>query len=449
MVGVPRSSSCRECLQRRVKCDRALPECRRCQGRGVRCPGYRRALKFCNRTTDGDFTDAKQFDNIQKAKQSLAVTLSRPTIDGSRAPNLACKALDAQAKEVFEYVVMTTFPLTFLHFAPRLEPNWVDFIRHHQAAQTEPIEKAMRCLNLWYMGVKNHDTAIANQSRYAYGDALRCLARWVGHPRTRTSEITLAAAIMVAVFEMLDPITPHSWLIHSHGVAGLIRLRGARVHSSGFGRTMFITIRSFLLVDAFVRREPSFLGEPEWRDANQEATVVERRNGKESWMSKIVEQVFNEISMGPALLSQTSALITEGFADISRDDLVSRINTSRGILRNLQLQLSSATSEGKGDMTNKSDHTRDIAKHSLQGISSGIALLEQLLVLIEADKKRGCDRISSAEAWGGSPLVPSGTMEGPFSGADRPLDWLDQISMSMGTLAITNNNQDRVVELGD
>ncbi|KAL4964337.1 Zn(II)2Cys6 transcription factor domain-containing protein [Aspergillus stella-maris] len=444
MVGVPRSTSCRECLQRRVKCDRALPECRRCQVRGVRCPGYRRALKFYNRTTDGDFTDAKQFDNLQKAKNasSLVLAASRRSIDGSRVPSLACKAFDTQGKEVFEYVVMTTFPVTFLHFAPRLEPNWVDFIKHHQAAKTEPIEKGMRCLNLWYMGVKNNDATIADRSRYAYGDALRCLARWVGNPRTRTSEITLAAAIMIAVFEMLDPVTPHSWLIHSRGIAGLIRLRGAKVHSSGFGRTMFITIRSFLLVDAFVRREPSFLGEPEWRDANQEATIVERRNGKESWMSKIVERVFNEISMGPALLSQTSGLMSGDSAHVLRDDLVSRINASRGILRNLQLQVSSVS--GK-ENAGKDDHTRAVAKHCLQGIFSGIALLEQLLVLIEADKKR-CDR--GAEAWGGS-TVPSGTMEGPFSGENRPLDWLDQISMSMGTLAISNNNQDRVVELGD
>ncbi|KAL4947413.1 hypothetical protein BDW69DRAFT_190222 [Aspergillus filifer] len=427
-----------------MQCDRLLPECRRCQVRGVRCPGYRRALKFCNRTTDSDFTDAKQFDKLQKAKNASALALAapRPTIDESRVPNLACKAFDTQGKEVFEYVVMTTFPVTFLHFAPRLEPNWVDFVKHHQAAKTEPIEKGMRCLNLWYMGVRNNDAAIAERSRHAYGDALRCLARWVGNPRTRTSEITLAAAIMIAVFEMLDPVTPHSWLIHSRGIAGLIRLRGARVHSSGFGRTMFITIRSFLLVDAFVRREPSFLGERDWREANQEATVVECRNGKESWTSKIVEQVFNEISMGPALLSQTSALTTGDSSGVSRGDLVSRINASRGILRNLLLQISSISGE---ENAGKDGQTRAVAKHCLQGISSGIALLEQLLVLIEADKKR-CD--CGAKAWGGS-TVPSGTMEGPFSGNDRPLDWLDQISMSMGTLAISNNNQDCVVDLGD
>ncbi|KAL4931373.1 Zn(II)2Cys6 transcription factor domain-containing protein [Aspergillus undulatus] len=451
MVGVPRSSSCRECLQRRVKCDRALPECRRCQVRGVRCPGYHRAFKFYNRTTDGDFTDARAFDSRQKSRET-DLMLSRPSIDGSRVPNLARIALDIQAKEVFENVVMTTFPLTFLHFKPCLEPNWIDFIRHHQAAQTEPIEKAMRCVNLWYMGVKNRDPKTADLSRYAYGDALRCLARYVGNARTRTSDITLAAAIMIAVFEMLDPITPHSWLTHSRGIAGLIRERGARVHSSGFGRTMFVTIRSFLLADAFVRLEPSYLAEPEWRFV---ATVAKHRAGKGSWIEKIVELVFNEISLGPGLLSQTTALITEGSVDVSRDDLTSRIRTSRGILRNLQQQLVSATREKLEETGKKTasepDHFRGVARHCLQGTCSGVALLDQLLVLLEADKKRESDCISGTEAWGAHPTpVPSGsTIEGPFSGDDRPLDWLDQISMSMGTLALSKNSRGRVSELGD
>ncbi|KAL3455611.1 hypothetical protein BJX64DRAFT_281952 [Aspergillus heterothallicus] len=456
MVGVPRSTSCRECLQRRVKCDRGRPECRRCQTRGIRCPGYRRVLKFYNRTTgEGHFTDAREHEKRQAAQRNsdaarALALIHRPSIDEHLAPNLAGKALDHQTKEVFEYVVQATFPLTFATFAPRLEPNWLDFIRYHQAAQTEPIERAVRLLNTWYLGVKNKDLAVIEESRFIYGGALRLLAAMVANPVTRASDITAATAVMLSVFEMLDPVTPHSWLIHSKGLAQLFQLRGARIHSSGFPRTIFITFRSFLLVDAFVRREPSFLEQEDWRAANQEATAHEDRAGKGSWIGKVVEQTFNEIALGPGLLCQTTALIKNGDGSgVSRDDLTARIQQSRVILRNLQRQLALISGRDVGlvkeleipnDVAGAGEDTQNIASRCLQGLCSGLALLEQLTVLLEADKKRSSEGRASEFAWGGQVLETSETIEGPFSADDRPLDWLDQISMSMGTLAISNSS---------
>ncbi len=417
-------------------------------------------LKFYNRTpSTSDFVDARAFENPDKANPPSSTSLvrarSRPRasipIDSSLVPDLTRKALDLQAKEVFEYVIMTTFPLTFTHFAPRLDPNWLEFIRHHQLAQTEPVERAIRVLNLWYLGVKHDDASIIDHSRYAYGGALRSLARLIGNPKTRTADVTLATAIMLAVFEMLDPLTPHSWLVHSGGIGGLIKLRGARVHADGFARTMLVTIRSFLLADAFVRREPSFLGGDDWRVANEEASALEFRAGKGSWIGRVLDLVFNEISMGPGLWADATAVIAgkKDADDVSREELIERIKRSREIQRNLQRQLASASGEGEMSQMEekKSDpggrreveHVRAVVGRCLQGLSAGIALLDQLLVLLEADKRRiGVDgRIEEVGAWGRVP-VPNATIEGPFAGVDRPLDWLDQISMSMGTLAISN-----------
>ncbi|CEL11339.1 hypothetical protein ASPCAL14442 [Aspergillus calidoustus] len=454
MVGVPRSSGCVECLQRRVKCDRTRPDCHRCQTRGIQCPGYRRALKFYNRTTGkDDFTDARDYSKKQgtqentDAARALAL-ISRPSFDDTLCPSLAGKALDHQTKEVFEYVVHATFPLTFATFAPRLEPNWIQFIKYHQAAQTKPIERALRCLTTWYLGAKYKDPVAIDASRYVYGGGIRCLAGLVANPKTRTSDITMATAVMLSVFEMLDPLTPHSWLIHSRGIGSLFQLRGARIHSSGFPRTMFITIRSFLLADAFIRQEPSFLEQHDWRTANHEANVHDDRNGKGSWVSKLVEQAFNEISLGPGLLSHTSALIKHGEADLSSHELTSRIQHSRDILRNLQRQFASVSGE---DLKLKevdsscavpglrSEDVYATATVCLQGICAGLALYDQLLVLLEAHKNRSGQGRSFELPWGGEIPKTSQFIEGPFSGDDRPMNWLDQISMSMGTFAISTS----------
>ncbi|KAL3478290.1 hypothetical protein BJX99DRAFT_256615 [Aspergillus californicus] len=449
MVGVPRSTSCRECRQRRVKCDRTRPECHRCQTRGITCPGYHKALKFYNHTTDqGDFTDAREFDKTRNPRKypdassysALAIARARPTMDEHVVPNLVGKAVDRQLRQVWGYVVMTTFPLTFRTFAPRIEPNWVDFIRHHQAAQTAPIEKGMRCLSTWYLGVMNKDKRTIESSRAIYGDGLRCLAGLLSNPRTRGSDITLATAIMLSVFEMLDTVTPHSWLVHSRGIGQLFQLRGAHMHSTGFPRTMFITIRSFFLADAFVRQEPSFLEEPEWRTASRDSTAYERRVGTGSWIGEIVEQIFSEISLGPGFLSRTTAFITTGFVEgVSRDDLISSIQHSRDTLLTLHRQLTLKGLEVEASKGKKKasmiDDDQIIAERCLQGLCSGLALLDQLLVLLAADRKRQPG--IPGNTWG-QVAVPSAIVEGPFSGDDRPLDWLDQISMSMGTLAISN-----------
>jgi hypothetical protein len=85
------------------------------------------------------------------------------------------------------------------------------------------------------------------------------------------------------------------------------------------------------------------------------------------------------------------------------------------------------------------ENVQETAGRCLQGLCSGLALLDQLLVLLEADKKRAGQGRVSEIAWGEEIPTTSETIEGPFSAPDRPLDWLDQISMSMGTLAISNS----------
>ncbi|KAL3447263.1 hypothetical protein BJX65DRAFT_295893 [Aspergillus insuetus] len=46
MPGVPSNKSCERCKKRHLKCDEGRPQCQRCVGAGVECPGYVQTRKF-------------------------------------------------------------------------------------------------------------------------------------------------------------------------------------------------------------------------------------------------------------------------------------------------------------------------------------------------------------------------------------------------------------------
>ncbi|PTU23698.1 hypothetical protein P175DRAFT_0553010 [Aspergillus ochraceoroseus IBT 24754] len=83
------------------------------------------------------------------------------------------------------------------------------------------------------------------------------------------------------------------------------------------------------------------------------------------------------------------------------------------------------------------DVVQSFAKPCLQGIVSGLAALDQLLVLLKADKTRALEDqhggIAETLGVAGQAPVVEARLEDRFTENDQPMDWMDQIAMSMGT----------------
>lgn len=63
---------CRECSRRRIKCDKSVPECKKCQKKGIQCTGIGRHIRFVNGLIK------KEKPGRQKiADESLAEKLSK------------------------------------------------------------------------------------------------------------------------------------------------------------------------------------------------------------------------------------------------------------------------------------------------------------------------------------------------------------------------------------
>ncbi|KAF9891046.1 hypothetical protein FE257_004981 [Aspergillus nanangensis] len=443
MVGVPHSNGCRACIQRHIKCDQTRPECRHCQTRAIRCPGYRRILRFYHFTPrEDEFTDASALEN----------SVARPTMDEAVAPNLIFEALDIQLKENFVSMIDVTFPVTYATFCRRVNPNWVSFVHHHSKAQPIALTLSFRCLSTWYLAVRHQDQEKIHASRHMYNRALRCLADLLRHPTTITSDSTLACAILLGVYEMWDGISATSWVIHARGIKTLFQLRGPEAHLDGFGRTLFTTYRSFLVVDAFQHNETCFLADPDWREMTSHALGVEERDGKGSCLGDVTENLFNEIILCPGFHKQTRDLISHGGSESSRDTLISEMRRSQSVLRRLHHELilvqndpdkaQPSPNRGEVEAPFPAHFVPPITRFNLKGVDSALALLHQLLALLDADRRRTSSLHEGYSAgvenpWGAVALRLPGPIEDDGKVGKKPHDWLDHIAMTMGVLSIT------------
>jgi hypothetical protein len=378
-------------------------------------------------------------------------------MDGKLAPSLASAATDTQMKEVFQYFVMVSFPGLFSAWRNRVQLNWLDFVRHHLDASSQALIWSLRSLSVWHLGRAHNDQEKMLASRHLYGRGLQHLIYSLRNPRTATSSLTLMAAIHLGIYEMLDGLGDKSWLTHSRGIGKLFRLRGPEAHRDGFGRTLLVAYRSFLVADALVTQEPCFLEEPQWRAVLHDTIAFERSAGKSCPLSEIVDLAFNEIVLCPGLFVQTRDFVSQTGvkSEIQRESLVAQITRCRDRLVEFQGEMEPLIIKYNKNKVIKCEEDakspiptefgRKVAEFASRGTRSAIAVLNQLLVLIEADKNRsslGTKSHCPSSIW----KLPEANMASSVSQGkqliaydaheDDSPDRLDQLALSMGMLAI-------------
>ncbi|RAQ73640.1 C6 zinc finger domain protein [Aspergillus flavus] len=464
MVAVPYSKGCRTCIQRRVKCDETRPNCRRCELRGIQCPGYRKPLTFVvstpsdSRTTAGPtYRSATRSAQSQKSNTSRSITkrggYSHNTVDELIVPSLVEKPLAAQGVETLGFFIDATVPGLYYMYSTRLSVNWMNFARRHVESTLDPFIWSLRCLGTLHLGMKHQDQDTIASSRSMYSRGLQGLHSLLRRPRFVRSDMTLAIAVMLGIYEMMDPITPQSWLTHSSGIATLIRLRGPNVHRGGFGRTLLISFKSFIVADALIRGEACFLAEPAWQLALTDTLAAESGNGKGSQLCDLVELIFAEITKCPGLYARACAIIKNNETDHSMfERLRQEATRSKRRLQYLKDQLESVVpvsldSEALRDKpdliglipVSVAQKSRTFAGH---GAQSALALLDQVIVITESDHHRlfTDSTMTTLPVWDVLPAPANCvTMDKEETLANRLPAWPDQLALSMGMLAVKDN----------
>ncbi|KAE8409789.1 hypothetical protein BDV37DRAFT_267467 [Aspergillus pseudonomiae] len=352
MTGASNSKGCRMCVNRRIKCDETRPQCLRCIKRGCECPGYDRHFKFRDQTQALQQRyrreppgPSRTPPRVQKQKQARPTELSELIIDEVFAPGLTFAALDIQTKERFNDFLDYYFP-AYSIWSSRLEVDWMDFVRQQGLTCPQALIWAIRALNTFHMGVVRGNKGVIACGRHMYGRGIKHLAYILQTPAALTDE-TLAAAILLGAYEMLDESCKNSWVLHCGGVRHLMCARGPAAHKHGIGRTLLFCFRNFLAKEAFRQGESCFLENPEWSLTVNESSSTENEGNEYDLVDHAVLFIFNEIVRCPGYYAATRAIIQsqENTKPAAIGQLIGRMTGTKARLTRLRARIVLASKE--------------------------------------------------------------------------------------------------------
>jgi hypothetical protein len=318
-------------------------------------------------------------------------------MDEDIVPSLVAGVLGQRQREGFCAFVDDVFPGIFYGYVDLVDVNWFDIARN-QPQTGKSLDWALRSIGTWQLAKAHNDAQQLLASREMYGRTLQHLIQAIRNPSVVCADATLAAAILVGIYEMINATEQKAWLTHSRGISHLFRLRGPRAHISGIGRTLLLSFRGFLVFEALTRSETCFLDAEEWRSILPEALEDEERRDKSSPLSVLIEYAFNEIARCPGFLVKSKDLVACPYATpTERECLIREIETSQNTLLGLESQMLAGirAKQASSDACSRSffgvmsDPRADmLAKFSHEGIHAGIAMLQQLLVVLVSDRNR-------------------------------------------------------------
>ncbi|KAK4062584.1 transcriptional regulator family: Fungal Specific TF [Trichoderma aggressivum f. europaeum] len=275
MVGVPRSSGCQLCRQRRVKCDEARPECGNCRKYGTGCPGYERAIKFVSgkhtirskgsrplQTSNQKTTGAASSEASPSTTSTLSAAATTPESIGggggtsgtTAAAAVVATSLVASLQPNRALFIGTLMDMAQTRLASKDVSTFLGFfgrLKFDEFGTAAALDGAICSLSLHLMGKELADDSLVARSRTVYGWSLGALQVTLRHPtKWKTSE-TFCSAVLLCFFELFaGTSSPETWLQHAQGIATLMEQRGPAAHAQGNDAAILFSFRGIL---------------PEWR----------------------------------------------------------------------------------------------------------------------------------------------------------------------------------------
>ncbi|KAJ0415793.1 hypothetical protein BJY00DRAFT_251795 [Aspergillus carlsbadensis] len=382
MVGVPRSKGCLQCLKRRVKCDETRPGCLRCLTYGSTCPGYNRGLKFHNQTS----AVAQRHGG------------GHTPMDEAFAPTLAQRTVDMQTQESFAGWMKYHFPIYAASFNCRVDVDWMDFIRGQWSTFPQALVWAVRALTTLHRGATQRDEQAIMCARHMYGRGIRHLASLLTTSAALSDE-TLAAAILLGGYEVLDGSSEWSWIAHCRGISHLFCARGPAAQRRGIGRTLLLCWRPYIVADAFIHAVPCFLGGSEWASIlmSEEVARDEEQQHKGSLLGQTMDYAFTEAAKCPGYLAAAKHLVSSNTESGSTkvENLMEHMLFSRENLVQYNKMLETNQPPQSFIGVIPKIYAGTLVQQSRDGINFAIALIDQLMAILRSHLARRTNTVTS------------------------------------------------------
>ncbi|KAK0392963.1 hypothetical protein NLU13_2457 [Sarocladium strictum] len=273
MVGVPRSSGCRLCVQRRVKCDQSKPWCQNCARYGAPCPGYNHGYKFVSnkhhirpRQRRGHVVQQPgSKPTSPRPSTPYGRELARspsPTVAAHGRSRLPIPLREPRASYINQmletlHAGLGADELAFLH-------PWFKGMQQHIGTKVT-LDSAVMSLVLQMLGKRSRDSRLIGESHFLYGRSLHALQLALNSTAEWQTTETLCTTVLLCHFEMFagtgDAL---SWMKHADALGLLIERRGPDAYANECDLNVFNTCRTAIIFNCFWSGKDCFFAEPPW-----------------------------------------------------------------------------------------------------------------------------------------------------------------------------------------
>ena len=248
MVG-PRSSGCRNCVTKRVKCDEKRPHCSRCLRNGKQCPGNLPPLRFLVPETVDPLTrknaagpprsdkvdaadrDAEREEQMVGSRPRPRRTAA-PTVPSSRVSALPMMAQiltspSAWNEDVFCGLFLARY-FSFGIWNADLQSNKQWIVDGLQNPTSHPLlNLSLRGLVTGFSGHFHRDPALQRSAFQMHCQALAKLAQSMDRTELADPGFDLLACVSVLLIHEFYCCTNHrGWIQHARGLKALVQMKG-------------------------------------------------------------------------------------------------------------------------------------------------------------------------------------------------------------------------------
>lgn len=266
----PRSTGCRNCVRRKVKCDEARPVCIKCNALGLSCPGYEPVQHVASagrRKRSSSSHVASHPGKNSPTRKSLTPNHGRQRLD------IVLEAQDAVFKdqvgsELAKSTLKDDRPLDV--FISDIKPQlpytkaWFEEVCREQVDPT--FVSTVRALVFAHLTTTTGDSSLILRGRQSYGHSLKGLRYHVSRAEHADKAVLQSAILVLSMFEFYDAcinleirpttireveasgIGSDRWVAHARGLATIMRLQGPEPYMLwGSDRFAYVILRDILV----------------------------------------------------------------------------------------------------------------------------------------------------------------------------------------------------------
>ncbi|KAI1613218.1 hypothetical protein EDD37DRAFT_338744 [Exophiala viscosa] len=324
-----RSSGCRTCKQRRIKCDERQPICFQCEKSKRHCTGPDSPFRY-------QYASEEQHVQLLVALQTVSFDVNgddKINHNPSPVPIRGVVQETSRTLHVIPYTQSEKLAASLIEaldrpcsFGARLQQMGPHFrYLPYRLGHSKALDASVSCLLQSYTLIskgqpRNHALELAS-----YGNAIRSLRIELSSADpSKTTPETLCAALIMAQYEVFKPSPTFSYVSLAGGVSAMFQACGAKRIQSDFEQATFTAHYPGIILQCLLRGDDCFLSRPEWVDVMRRSEPIE---------GPLISNIWVSFTQLPGLLSRVRSLdyhSDDQYTSVLRDAYALR----KGIVKN-------------------------------------------------------------------------------------------------------------------